>query len=203
MSTLNNTENNITNSSLKDASQAADGRPDEVGGAGSATHIAAFWHTAVARLGLLDTSLVAGGVVPPAWAFADNAALANELLALVLSGRKTATAGALWEHGPEHGQEHQQSDPLPKVGQVSILLDGCGEPQAVIRTASVEVLPFNEVSAEHACCEGEGDRTLESWRRDHEIFWRRSLSSLTPPREFADDMPVVCERFELLFPRAP
>ena len=37
----------------------------------------------------------------PRWAFGDNPALADELLALVLAGKKTATCGALWQYEDE------------------------------------------------------------------------------------------------------
>jgi len=127
--------------------------------------------------------------VPSAWAFGDSPQLADELLALVLAGTKTGTAGAFWNY--ENGA------PIPQVGELSIILDGAGQPRAVIRTTKVEIVPFNEVSEEHAFSEGEGDRTLASWRADHEAFWRRGDN--LGGREFQLSMPVVTERFELLF----
>ncbi|TSI15926.1 ASCH domain-containing protein [Brevibacterium aurantiacum] len=39
-------------------------------------------------------------------------------------------------------------------------------------------------------------RTLKEWREDHEQFWRCYGQS---NRAFSSDMPVVCERFELVF----
>ena len=57
-------------------------------------------------------------------------------------------------------------------------------------------MPFDEVSAEHAAAEGEGDRSLAYWRRAHQRFWERHS---TDPRGFAPDMPVVCERFEVVW----
>lgn len=79
---------------------------------------------------------------------------------------------------------------------MNIILDGRGRPRALIETTEVEIVPFGEVTAAHAYAEGEGDRTLEHWRRSHEQYWRMYSES---PRGFEPDMPVVCERFRLLW----
>ena len=83
--------------------------------------------------------------------------MAAGLLALVLSGTKTATAGALWDYEVE-GEE------LPTSGALGIVTDGRSVPQALVMTTQVVIVPFDEVSAEHAYLEGEGDRSLATWR---------------------------------------
>nr|WP_281044488.1 ASCH domain-containing protein [Sanguibacter keddieii] len=125
-----------------------------------------------------------------AWSFGDNPEQADRLLELVLAGTKTATSSALSEYDDEDA-------PLPKAGDLSIVVDGAGHPKALIRTTEVEVVPFGEVSEELAAAEGEGDRTLASWRADHAEFFRRVLGIETVPEDFM----VVTERFELLYPR--
>lgn len=129
-------------------------------------------------------------VPPPAWSFGDSPALADELLDLVLTGRKSATASLVLEYA-------EADEPQPRKGDLSILLDGAGEPRAVIRTTQVDVVPFSEVTAEHARLEGEGDRTLDSWRSDHERYWRRSLAGTD--HEFDPSLDVICERFSVLY----
>ena len=151
----------------------------------SEASVAAFWEERRAEDATLPPQ------VPEAWPFGATPAHADELLALVLTGIKTGTASTVWEY--EDGDE-----PMPQVGELSIILDGSGEPRAVIRTTALEIAPFDRVSAEHAHSEGEGDRTLASWREAHERYWRRYSGS---PRGFAPDMPILCERFELLWPR--
>lgn len=126
---------------------------------------------------------------PEAWAFGATTEHADDLLDLVLRGIKTGTASSLWDC--EHDGE-----PVPELGDLSIILDGRDAPRALIRTTDVRVLPFNEVTADHAAAEGEGDRTLAGWRRGHRYFWEQYS---TDPRGFAPDMPVVCERFELVW----
>ena len=84
------------------------------------------------------------------------------MLGLVLDGTKIATASALSEY-PE-GE-------LPEPGSLSILLDSGGHPQALIATTAVQVVPFNEVGADHARAEGEGDLSVEYWRTAHSDFF--------------------------------
>ena len=114
------------------------------------------------------------------FAFGDNPELADELLALVLEGRKTATAWAASE-----------GDKGVQVGKRWIVKDGRGEPRAIIETVEVTRRRFEEVDESFAGDEGEGDRTLADWRRMHTGYFTRR-------GEFAPDMEVYCERFRLV-----
>lgn len=82
-------------------------------------------------------------------------------------------------------------------GEHSVVLDGTGQPRAVIVTTDVRTVPFDRVDPEHARAEGEGDRTLTYWRASHERYLREHSED---PRGWAPDMPVVCERFRLVWP---
>lgn len=128
--------------------------------------------------------------VPEAWAFGATAEHADGLLDLVLAGTKTGTASSIWDY-------EATGDPLPVVGEFSIILDGSGVPRAVIETTHLQTVPFDRVTEEHAHAEGEGDRTLRHWRAVHERFWREHSEN---PRGFEPDMPVLCERFRLIHP---
>lgn len=128
---------------------------------------------------------------PPAWSFGGTPEQSDELLELVLEGVKTATAGALWDYEAE-------DEPLPTVGSMSILLDGSGHPRALIATTQVDVVPFQEVSAEFARMEGEGDGSLDYWREEHERFFTDFAAH---DKGFSEDMPVVLEQFELVWPK--
>ena len=122
------------------------------------------------------------------WAFGGAP---DALAELVLNGIKTATASAypLYE---------QEQEPLPKAGDYSVILNTKGEAVCIIRTTKVYVVPFREVSADHAFREGEDDRRLESWREVHRDFFTREMNAggLT----FDEDMPVVCEEFMRVYP---
>ncbi|RMI12958.1 ASCH domain-containing protein [Cellulomonas triticagri] len=161
----------------------------------SADALLAFWEVArvragVVRVGVVTGPGVSGSMTPPAWSFGDTPEVADALLALVLEGTKTATSAAL----PEYAAA---DEPLPVKGDLSIVLDGAGRPGALIRTTAVARVPLGEVGEEHAAAEGEGDRTLATWRTEHEALWRATLGEDVGP-----DLAVVTERFELLYPRA-
>ena len=128
-----------------------------------------------------------------AFFFGDSAALADELSALVLQGRKRATAASLWVH-------KAQGKLPPAPGALSIVTLFDGTPQCVVETVTVDIRPFHQVDAAFAAAEGEGDGSLDFWRRAHQAFFGRELAALG--RAFAPDMPVVCERFRVLYPAA-
>jgi uncharacterized protein YhfF len=77
------------------------------------------------------------------------------------------------------------------VGDRSVVLDGRGRRACVIETCEVTIKRFDEVDAAFAWDEGEGDRSLEHWRREHERFFRKHGL-------FSENMLLVCERFRLV-----
>lgn len=159
--------------------------------------IAAYWATARKRAGLNRLDVVVGQqalgtVQPPAWSFGSDPREADSLLALVLSGRKTATSSAA-------GPYPVRGEPVPRPGDLSIILDGAGRPRALIVTTAIDVVPYAAVGAEHAAAEGEGDLSLEHWRAVHAPFFTAELAEVG--LTFDDDSEVVLERFRLLDPR--
>jgi uncharacterized protein YhfF len=125
-----------------------------------------------------------------AWAFAGGGQLGDELAELVLRGLKTATASA-------HVIYEIEKTPVPAVGALSLILRSDGEAVCIIRTTDIHICRFDEVSADHAFREGEDDRSLESWRREHRKFFSRELAE--HGLEFKEDMMVVCESFVVEF----
>ena len=123
-----------------------------------------------------------------AWAFGDAP---DALAALVLAGRKTATASALACYEAE-------GEPLPQVGEYSVVLDARGQAVCIIRTTRVYIRPFDKVSARHAEKEGEGNLSLRHWRAAHRAFFTAELAAISHP--FTEQMPVVCEEFEKVYP---
>ena len=114
---------------------------------------------------------------------------ANELLRLVLTGQKKATASSLRGYELE-GEE------IPKVGDLSIVTDWEGVPRCVIETTEVIVIPFSDITYDICKREGEDD-TLESWRAGHIRFFKEEGNELG--YEFSNDMPVVFEDFEIVY----
>lgn len=147
--------------------------------------IAAFWSASRAALGP-----GAPEQPPPSWSFGDSPELADELLALVMDGRKTATCDSVWAY-------EAAGEPLPQPGDLSIVLDGRGAPACVIETTEVRIMPMNEVDAQFAYDEGEGDRSYENWRQGHLRFFTRACKELGCT--FDESMPVVAERFRVVY----
>lgn len=117
------------------------------------------------------------------WAFGDSAELADELAALVLSGKKTATCSSLAAGIAENA--------MPIVGAYSIVLDGREKPVCVIRTLATRLLRFSEVTAELAAKEGEGDLSLDYWQTEHRRFFEREGA-------WSAEMELVFEEFALI-----
>lgn len=120
----------------------------------------------------------------------DGPEMADELGALIAAGAKTATCSALWEWEAEGAS-------LPKTGTITIVVDGRGKPLCIVETVEVTVRKYNEVDTGFAHDEGEGDLSLEYWREAHRRFFSRYLPKIG--REFNEEMPLVCERFRLIY----
>lgn len=134
---------------------------------------------------LWDKSGISG--MYEAWAFGGAP---DKLARLVVSGIKTATCSALVLFELE-------DEPIPKPGDYSVILDSVGNAVCIIRTTRVYVVPFEDVSEDHAFKEGEGDRSLGYWRAVHEEFFTEELA--TVHLQFDKRMELVCEEFELVF----
>ena len=128
------------------------------------------------------------GDVIDAWAFG---AMADELADLVLRGEKTATASAYELYKLEN-------EPLPQVGSFDVILDSQDRAVCIVEITKVSVLPFNEVSAEHAFKEGEGDKSLAYWQQVHEEFFTECLAEAG--LEFSQETGVVLEEFRKVYP---
>ncbi len=123
-----------------------------------------------------------------AWAFGAKPDL---LAQLVLDGTKTATASAfdLYE---------LEGEPLPKVGSYDIVLDSQDDAVCIIEITKVSVVPFKDVSADHAFKESEGDRSLAYWRQIHEVLFTEWLAE--SHLVFNEDSKIVLEEFRVVYP---
>ncbi|WES69675.1 ASCH domain-containing protein [Superficieibacter sp. HKU1] len=117
------------------------------------------------------------------WSFGDSAEMADELVQLVIAGDKKASCGSLaaWSQGEE----------AISPGDYHIVLDGSDHPACVIRTISLKLIRFNEVTAQDAAAEGEGDKSLQYWRKSHQAFFTREGT-------FSEEMELIFETFLLV-----
>jgi uncharacterized protein YhfF len=114
------------------------------------------------------------------FAFGDSPELANELLDLVLAGKKTATCWAASE-----------GDKGVAVGKRWIVKNSQGRASAILETVELTRRRFGEVDEAFAREEGEGDRSLADWHEAHTAYFTRR-------GEFSPDMELYCERFRLV-----
>ncbi len=117
------------------------------------------------------------------WAFGDSPALADELAALVVAGKKRGTCGSL--------ASYRQEQPSVTPGTYHIVLNGAGEAVCVIRTIALRLIRFDEMSPELAAMEGEGDLSLAYWQSAHQPFFEREGS-------WSPQMELIYEEFEVV-----
>lgn len=126
--------------------------------------------------------------------FAFPGPLRDRLVAAILDGSKTSTTGLAIEYELE-------GEPLPQVGDRSVLVDSDDRPIAVLEVTSLRVVPLAEVDLAHARDEGEGHQTVAQWRHGHERFWHspQIWAELDDPYfTVGDATHVVLERFRVV-----
>ncbi|NRG39483.1 ASCH domain-containing protein [Rathayibacter sp. VKM Ac-2804] len=118
--------------------------------------------------------------LPLVESFGDSVEQADELLALVRRGVKTATASLIGD------------EPVPEVGDHWIACDGAGVARVVLRTLEIRLGALDSVDDAFAWDEGEKDRSRASWLAGH----RRYFERVSPGGVGT----VVFERFRLVWP---
>ena len=122
-----------------------------------------------------------------AWQFGADS---NTLAQLVIDGTKTLTCSSLREYQVEN-------EPLPEAGDVSIILDESDDPKCIIENTKVYKMKYSDVDEEIAFKEGEGDRTLEYWRKAHLEFFEWLYKEMG--YEFNEDEEIVVEEFKMIY----
>ena len=126
--------------------------------------------------------------------FGNDEAISRVILDLILAGKKTGTFAVDWEYDA-------RQEPRPGEGDLYIVNDHAGEPRALVRITATERVAFRDIGERHVQCEGPALRSVEPWRRLHWDYWSRTLRKIG--REPAEDMPILYQAFELLYPNVP
>ena len=142
-----------------------------------------FWEKVKAECGIRED-------FTDAWGFGDTPELKQELLDLILKGKKRASNLLIESELVEY--------PPSGVGQFHVILNGEDVPTAVIQTVSLRKAKFKDVDADQAYWEGEGDRSVESYLKEHVKYYTRVGKTLG--FDFHEDLEVEFERFELVYP---
>ena len=100
---------------------------------------------------------------------------------------------------PQESIKEYQSkylEKIPVAGEVYVVEDTAEEPCAVIRLKDVKVIPFNQISWELAAQDGENEN-LKDWQDKQRAFFEEEADLCG--FDFEEEMPVVCEIFELVY----
>jgi len=121
--------------------------------------------------------------------------LRRRLVELVLSGRKTASAGLLVEY-------ELDGDQVPTPGLREVIMDADGRFVGETETTECRVLRMADVDDRFARDEGEGFADAADWRAAHERFWNGYIDEIRdrlgdPGWSLTDDTLIVCQRFRL------
>ena len=115
---------------------------------------------------------------------------ANLCAGLISIGQKTATCSL--KYGYEYDDE-----PIPVIGHLMIVNNWDGTPICIVEITSVEQCKYSDVTAEFAFLEGEGDRSLEWWKKAHWSFFAKECEELNI--EPCEDMMLVLEKFHVVY----
>jgi len=120
----------------------------------------------------------------------DNEQEAEAQLKLVLSGKKRVISHSLL------GLQLRK-EPLPKIGDFTVLTSWDGKARCIIRTVAVRLTPFFSIRSSYTKMDGNG--SLDAWKESQWGYYTRELEPFDRvPRE---SMIVVCEIFEKVFER--
>lgn len=148
------------------------------------TNIDEYWFKFLKETGRNEDIKCAGDLFFEAKGF-----FGDELLSLVLSGKKTAffTSYPTFEIDQE---------PLPVSGELYVVLDRAENPRCVIEIENVSVIPFNEITWGMAQKEGE-DENLEQWREKHREYLEDEGAILG--FEFTPNIKLVFQVFRVIY----
>ena len=112
---------------------------------------------------------------------------ADEGAVRILNGTKTLTSSPFWDY---------PNSKIPFVGALGVLLDGSRRPRGIVETTRVEIMPFGAITQEMARAYGEGELTVEWWRRVMGAFYRASAARHNAI--LTDDTPHIWEWFAVV-----
>ena len=128
--------------------------------------------------------------IPEAYHFCNNKKDADACAILTVQGIKQATSPSLWWY-------KQFNMPKTKVGDLDIITNFQCQPKAIIQFTKIEHLKFKDITAEYASIEGEGDKSLDYWKKVH---WDYYAEEMKPFDERpSEDMVIVCQHFKTIW----
>ncbi|WP_299125124.1 ASCH domain-containing protein [uncultured Winogradskyella sp.] len=133
--------------------------------------------------------------LPESWYFHNNEEDANRLAELVVSGKKRAGSGL-------YSWYKDANADLPKIGTKHIITDFEGKAKAIIEIKKVDTIPFHKISEDYAQMDmGTTIEPLKKWRKAHWDFFASTMEE--NGKKPTEEMLIVCERFETIWPINP
>ncbi len=112
--------------------------------------------------------------------FGDSPELADELADLIVRGIKTATCSA-----------YSSKKDRINIGHKVVVLNSKNKSVCIIETVKIDIIEFNKISEAFAHKEGEGDLSLEFWRKEHKKFFEKMGF-------FSENMLLFCEEIKVV-----
>ena len=112
------------------------------------------------------------------------------IIGFIKEGEKVGTFSLPW-------LMESENIPASHTGQPIILLSYDGKPEIVVQITDIEETTFGEIDYEVTKIDGPPVRDPEVWIPLHREYWNNILKPYG--RSCTDDMPVIVERFQLVY----
>ena len=114
------------------------------------------------------------------------------VLELIKQGDKTGTFSLPWIL-------EDQEQACSQKGDYIIYSAYDGSPALLVRVTEIERTAFGEINERHTAIDGSPVRDLSVWIPLHTKYWNKKLAPFG--RVVSSDMPVIVEKFEMLYAR--
>ena len=125
-----------------------------------------------------------------AWHFCNDKESANNLANLVKEGIKKGTSSLEKSYTFD-------TEPIPREKDISIIINWDKEPKCIIKTIKINKYKFKDVPEKFALIEGEGDRSINYWKKIHLDFFTKEADGYG--FKFNDELVVICEEFRVIY----
>ena len=112
------------------------------------------------------------------------------IIDFIKEGEKVGTFSLPW-------LMESENIPASHTGQPIILLSYDGKPEIIVQITDIEETTFGEIDYEVTKIDGPPVRDPEVWIPLHREYWNNILKPYG--RSCTDDMPVIVERFKLVY----
>ncbi|MDE0241503.1 MAG: ASCH domain-containing protein [bacterium] len=146
--------------------------------------VEAFWQSCRKQHGITTDAYHASSFADPGFA-----SYQGELIDLAIAGKKRATAHMALDF-------ERNNIARREIGDYWVVVTPDSEPRCLVRITAVAIKPFNTVDAAFAASEGEGDESLEYWRKVHREYFELQCAHWGVT--WREDALTVCESFELI-----